>query len=180
MWAPPTFNFSEHTYVRTITSAKQPHTAPPTCTPLKMQNGGVHLRQKSTRWLLLSYLRKAVLIWFNKRTSPHRLLWSAFLSSLPRAMVQEARKEDLSPLSLWELHTHAFPSSEEKDWWSRCLLSKPGRGCEVMTKVGELNDHKNVCGFVNVVCTQGCGRLIYPKYLAEHCSNFCPKRMMTS
>ena len=139
--------------------------------PASLSNGGVHLRQESTRWLLLSYLREAV-----KRTSPHWLLRSAFLPRLSQAVVQEARKEDLSPLSLWKLHT--LPLKRKIDDLG-VYCPNQAEGCKVITKVGELNAHKNECGFANVVCTQGCGRLIYHKYLAEHCSKFCPKRMMT-
>ena len=51
-------------------------------------------------------------------------------------------------------------------------------GCEVVTQLGELNIHKDECGFAKVVCSQGCGRLICRKDLAEHCSNECLKRMI--
>ena len=51
-------------------------------------------------------------------------------------------------------------------------------GCQVVTKLGELNSHKNECGFTKVVCSQGCGKSILRKKLMQHCSNECSKRMI--
>ena len=53
------------------------------------------------------------------------------------------------------------------------------KGCEVVTKIGELNSHKDECDYAIVVCTQGCGLLTNRKHLVEHCNKFCQKRMTT-
>ena len=49
-------------------------------------------------------------------------------------------------------------------------------GCKVITTLRELNTHKNICGFVKVFCTQGCGVSIFRKDLTQHCSEKCSKR----
>ena len=49
-------------------------------------------------------------------------------------------------------------------------------GCKVITKAGELNSHKNECGFAKVICTQLCGKLILRKDLTQHCNSECSKR----
>ena len=51
-----------------------------------------------------------------------------------------------------------------------------GEGCKVITKFGKLSSHKNECGFARVICTQGCGKLIFRKDLTQHCGNECSKR----
>ena len=45
-------------------------------------------------------------------------------------------------------------------------------------KLGVLDTHKRVCGFAKVACTQGCGRYLLRKDLAQHCNNECSKRMI--
>ena len=49
-------------------------------------------------------------------------------------------------------------------------------GCKETTKLGELNSHKNVCGFARVMCTQECGKMILRKDLTQHCIDECSKR----
>ena len=52
-------------------------------------------------------------------------------------------------------------------------------GCQVVTKLGDLNSHEDAeCSFAKVVCSQGCGTSILRKELTEHCSNECSKRMI--
>ena len=49
-------------------------------------------------------------------------------------------------------------------------------GCKEVMKLGVLDAHKRVCGFAKVTCTQGCGRFLLRKGLAQHCNNECSKR----
>ena len=49
-------------------------------------------------------------------------------------------------------------------------------GCKEIMKLGMLDDHKNVCGFAKVTCTQGCGKFILRKDLTQHYNNECSKR----
>ena len=49
-------------------------------------------------------------------------------------------------------------------------------GCKVITKLGELDSHKNGCGYAKVECSQGCGQSILRKDLMHHCSIECAKR----
>ena len=49
-------------------------------------------------------------------------------------------------------------------------------GCKVITKIGELNSHRNGCGFAKVICTQGCGKSILRKDMIQHCGEECSKR----
>ena len=49
-------------------------------------------------------------------------------------------------------------------------------GCKEILKLGALDVHKHVCDFAKVYCTQGCGKLILCKDLAQHCNNECSER----
>jgi hypothetical protein len=49
-------------------------------------------------------------------------------------------------------------------------------GCKEITKLGELDAHKNGCGFAKIICTQGCEKSILRKDLTRHCSDDCSKR----
>ena len=49
-------------------------------------------------------------------------------------------------------------------------------GCKEVMKLGALDAHKRVCGFAKVTCTQGCGRFLLRKGLAQHCIDECSKR----
>ena len=50
------------------------------------------------------------------------------------------------------------------------------QGCKEIMKLGALYDHKSVCGFSKVTCTQGCGEFILRKNLTQHCIDECSKR----
>jgi TNF receptor-associated factor 4 len=43
-------------------------------------------------------------------------------------------------------------------------------GCKEITKLGELDAHKNRCGFAKIICTQGCRKSIPRKDLTWHCN----------
>ena len=52
------------------------------------------------------------------------------------------------------------------------------QGCKEITTVGEVNTHKDVCGFAQVLCNQGCEASVLRKDLYQHCDQECPKRKM--
>ena len=53
------------------------------------------------------------------------------------------------------------------------------QGCKEITTVGEVKTHKDVCGFAQVLCNQGCGSTVLRKNLLQHCDKKCPKRKVT-
>ena len=72
-------------------------------------------------------------------------------------------------------HIRSLPLKRKIDELEFYCPNQQG-GCKEIMKLGALDDHKNVCGFAKVTCTQGCGKLILRKDLTQHCNNECPKR----
>ena len=54
--------------------------------------------------------------------------------------------------------------------------SNKSRGCGKDMLVGELQDHLQVCQYVEVTCSYGCGESLLRKDLKDHEENQCPKR----
>ena len=50
------------------------------------------------------------------------------------------------------------------------------QGCDVISTIGELDAHREVCGFASLVCNQGCGQTVLRKDMPRHCKEECLKR----
>ena len=113
-----------------------------------------------------------------ERTSTHGLLRSAFLPSLPRAMVQlEKQGKKICPHCCSETFTHiSYIPLKRKIDVLEVYCPSQNEGCKEVMKLGALDAHKNKCSFAKVDCTQGCGKFILCKDLMQHCNYKCPKR----
>ena len=49
-------------------------------------------------------------------------------------------------------------------------------GCEWAGPLKHLEEHVSNCGFVSVLCNQGCGQYVHSRLLQKHCDLLCPFR----
>ena len=55
----------------------------------------------------------------------------------------------------------------------------PNKGCNHMIRLGDVESHKQKCGFLSVKCINSCGMTILSKDLQFHCQNKCSKRKVS-
>ncbi|PFX14515.1 TNF receptor-associated factor 6-like [Stylophora pistillata] len=84
---------------------------------------------------------------------------------------------DNERLSESQLYPDNFAKREMMDQDVFCRMKKQ-HGCTWKGKLGKLQEHLNVCDFIDVKCPKKCGREMQRKDLKEHLEKECPNRTL--